>query len=118
MVRAVSEPDHANSERKAAARRKFDRWAGSYERDRRSRFNARRQREALAALELGRDDRLLDVGCGSGAAVRAAAETAQRSVGVDISAADAVAAGADEYEPLDSIPVLSRGAKRDAGPAE
>lgn len=69
---------------KAAARRKFDRWAASYERDRRSRFNARPQREALAALELRGDDRLLDVGCGTGAAVRAAAAVAERAVGADI----------------------------------
>jgi ubiquinone/menaquinone biosynthesis C-methylase UbiE len=72
---------------KDAARRKFDRWAGSYERDRRSRLNARPQQEALAALALGPADRLLDVGCGSGAAVRAAAATAERAVGVDLSAA-------------------------------
>jgi len=70
---------------KEAARRKFDRWAGSYERDRRSRFNARPQREALAALELREVDCFLDVGCGSGAAVRAAAAVVARAVGVDIS---------------------------------
>ena len=73
------------SRRKDAARRKFDRWAASYERDRRSRFNARPQREALAALELRSGDRFLDVGCGSGVAVRAAAAIADRAVGVDIS---------------------------------
>lgn len=70
--------------RKAAARRRFDRWAGSYERDRRSRFNAKPQREALAALGLEPSDRLLDVGCGSGAAVRAAAAVVERAIGVDI----------------------------------
>jgi ubiquinone/menaquinone biosynthesis C-methylase UbiE len=70
---------------KDAARRRFDRWARSYERDRRSRFNARLQREALSALNLQRGDRVLDVGCGTGAAVRDAASVAERAVGVDIS---------------------------------
>jgi len=38
-------------------------------------------------LELGPGDRLLDVGCGTGAAVRAAARIADRAVGVDLSRA-------------------------------
>jgi ubiquinone/menaquinone biosynthesis C-methylase UbiE len=84
-VRDVCGTGEESGDRKDAARRKFDRWAVSYERDRRSRFNARPQQEALAALELESDDRFLDVGCGSGAAVRAAAAVAQRAVGVDIS---------------------------------
>jgi ubiquinone/menaquinone biosynthesis C-methylase UbiE len=70
---------------KADARRTFDRWAGSYERDPFSRVIARLQRDALEALELGAGDRLLDVGCGTGAAVRAAAEIVDRAVGVDLS---------------------------------
>jgi ubiquinone/menaquinone biosynthesis C-methylase UbiE len=70
---------------KADARRSFDRWAGSYERDPFSRWLARRQRDALDALELGEGDRLLDVGCGTGAGVRAAAEVVERAVGVDLS---------------------------------
>lgn len=67
------------------ARRTFDRWAGTYERDPFSRWLGRRQLEALDALELGEDDRLLDVGCGTGAGVRAAAKVAERAVGVDLS---------------------------------
>jgi ubiquinone/menaquinone biosynthesis C-methylase UbiE len=70
---------------KADARRTFDRWAGSYERDPFSRWIARQQREALEALELKTGDRLLDVGCGTGAAVRAAAEVVERAVGLDLS---------------------------------
>ena len=71
--------------RKEAARRRFDRWSKTYERDRRSRFNARPQQEALAALNLQHGDRFLDVGCGTGAAVRTAAEVVERSVGADLS---------------------------------
>jgi ubiquinone/menaquinone biosynthesis C-methylase UbiE len=63
----------------------FDRWAGSYERDPFSRLIARCQRDAMEALELGAGDRLLDVGCGTGAAVRGAAEVVERAVGVDLS---------------------------------
>ena len=70
---------------KHAARRRFDRWAKTYETDRRSRFNAKPQQAALAALALRPTDRLLDVGCGTGAAVRAAAATVERAVGVDLS---------------------------------
>ncbi len=71
--------------RKEVARRRFDRWAGRYERDRRSRFNAGPQREALALLELAAGDRFLDVGCGTGAAVREAAAVVERAVGADLS---------------------------------
>ncbi len=70
---------------KADAQRTFDRWAGSYERDPFSRWIARQQREALEALELEDGDRLLDVGCGTGAAVRAATELVERAVGLDLS---------------------------------
>jgi ubiquinone/menaquinone biosynthesis C-methylase UbiE len=77
--------DQVSGRRKDAARRRFDRWAARYERDRRSRLNARVQRNALAALELHSGDLLLDVGCGTGAAVREAAAVADRAVGADIS---------------------------------
>src|SRR5579863_6341472 len=61
------------AEKKASSREHFDRWSREYERDQVSRWLQELQLEALAALGPGRDDRLLDVGCGSGAAVRAAA---------------------------------------------
>ena len=77
--------DRQTDHRKAAARRRFDRWAGSYERDRRSRFNAKPQAAAVASLALRPGDRFLDVGCGTGAAVRAAAPIVERAVGADIS---------------------------------
>src|SRR5262249_40262027 len=59
--------------------------AKSYESDRRSRFIAAPQQDALRALALGPDDRFLDVGCGTGAAVREAAAVAEHAVGVDLS---------------------------------
>lgn len=40
---------------------------------------------ALEALEVRAGDRFLDIGCGSGTAVRAAATVVERAVGVDIS---------------------------------
>jgi SAM-dependent methyltransferase len=43
------------------------------------------QVQALDALDLNAGDRLLDVGCGTGAAVRIAAEAVDRAVGVDVS---------------------------------
>jgi ubiquinone/menaquinone biosynthesis C-methylase UbiE len=70
-----------------ASRRHFDRWARRYESDAVSRRLAALQREALDALELRPGDRLLDVGCGTGAAVRAAAGVSRAAVGVDLSAA-------------------------------
>jgi SAM-dependent methyltransferase len=77
----------ASSSRKARSRRHFDRWAGRYEEDRTSRWIAKLQNEALDALSLTADDRLLDVGCGTGAAVRGAAPVVERAVGVDLSPA-------------------------------
>ena len=43
------------------------------------------QTQALAALALAENDVLLDVGCGTGAAVRDAAPTVSRAVGFDLS---------------------------------
>src|SRR5437879_4810301 len=71
----------------ARTRRRFDKWAAQYERDPISRWLAGLQDEAIRALELTLHDRLLDVGCGTGAAVRRAADIVQRAVGVDLSEA-------------------------------
>jgi len=71
--------------RTQAARRHFDRWSTTYESDRSSRRLKDAQDAALAALSLGPDDELLDVGCGSGAAVREAAQVARHAVGFDLS---------------------------------
>ena len=64
---------------------RFDRWAATYESDPVSRFIARPQNEALRALDLAAEDRFLDVGCGTGAAVRGAARVARRATGLDAS---------------------------------
>ncbi len=76
-----------STEKKARSRRHFDRWARRYEEDRTSRWLAELQREALDVLELTAGDRLLDVGCGTGAAVRRAAALVDHAVGVDLSPA-------------------------------
>ncbi len=71
--------------KKASSREHFDRWSREYEHDQVSRWLQELQLKALGALEPGVDDRLLDVGCGSGAAVRAAAPTVAKTVGIDLS---------------------------------
>ena len=68
-----------------ASRRGFDKWAPTYEEDRRSQRIASMQSAAIEALELGPGDRFLDVGCGSGAAVRRAAAASASASGVDLS---------------------------------
>jgi ubiquinone/menaquinone biosynthesis C-methylase UbiE len=73
------------SDAKASARRWFDRRARGYESGYTSRWRDPVQNASLSALELDRDDRVLDVGCGTGRASRAAAETAGVVVGVDLS---------------------------------
>lgn len=70
---------------KEAARRWFDRRAGSYEGGATSRWRDPVQRTSLAALDLTGDDLLIDVGCGTGAASRAASAVARFVVGVDLS---------------------------------
>jgi ubiquinone/menaquinone biosynthesis C-methylase UbiE len=71
--------------RKESARRWFDRRAGSYESGMTSRWRDPVQQASLEALELTSNDRLLDVGCGTGAASRLAAQTAAFVTGVDLS---------------------------------
>ena len=77
----------AREQKLEASRRHFDRWSRTYERDPASRWLKEVQGEALASLELTPSDVLLDVGCGTGAAVREAAPTVARAVGVDLSPA-------------------------------
>jgi SAM-dependent methyltransferase len=71
---------------KTGAKRWFDRRAGSYDTGFTSRWRDPLQRESLAALDLGTDDRVLDLGCGTGTASRAAAGVAASVAGVDLSA--------------------------------
>ena len=73
------------NDQKAGARRWFDRRAGSYESGITSRWRDPVQRESLEALQLGAEDRLLDVGCGTGAACRSAASVTASVVGIDLS---------------------------------
>jgi len=70
--------------RTSAARRHFDSWSQTYERDPGSRRLGEAQAAALRLLQLTGVDTLLDVGCGTGAAVRAEARTC-RAVGLDLS---------------------------------
>jgi ubiquinone/menaquinone biosynthesis C-methylase UbiE len=69
---------------KAASRRWFDRRAGGYEGGATSRWRDPVQQASLAALDLTGDDLLLDVGCGTGAASRAASPEVDLVVGVDL----------------------------------
>ncbi|MBV9605626.1 MAG: class I SAM-dependent methyltransferase [Solirubrobacterales bacterium] len=71
--------------RTTAAREHFDRWSETYEQDSAARWLREIQTQALAALALSGDDVLLDLACGTGAAVRDAAKTASRVVGLDLS---------------------------------
>jgi ubiquinone/menaquinone biosynthesis C-methylase UbiE len=71
--------------RTRAARTHFDRWSDTYERDAAARWLREVQTQALAALALTGDDVLLDVACGTGAAVRDAASAVHRAVGFDLS---------------------------------
>jgi ubiquinone/menaquinone biosynthesis C-methylase UbiE len=71
--------------RTTAAREHFDRWSETYEQDSAARWLREIQTQALAALSLSETDVLLDVGCGTGAAVRDAAPDVSRAVGFDLS---------------------------------
>jgi ubiquinone/menaquinone biosynthesis C-methylase UbiE len=72
---------------KEASSRHFDRWARSYEEDPTSRWLATLQQAALNTLDPSAGDHILDVGCGTGAAVRNVAPLVERAVGVDLSPA-------------------------------
>ncbi|HXH82453.1 MAG TPA: methyltransferase domain-containing protein [Candidatus Tectomicrobia bacterium] len=70
--------------RTAVAR--FDRWARTYDDGQRKPWFLRGQAAALDAAGLQEDDRLLDVGCGTGSAVIAAARRpVARACGIDVS---------------------------------
>lgn len=71
--------------RTTAARTHFDRWSETYERDSAARWLREVQTAAIAALALNPNDVLLDLGCGTGAAVRDAAPGVRRAVGFDLS---------------------------------
>jgi ubiquinone/menaquinone biosynthesis C-methylase UbiE len=71
--------------RTTAARTHFDRWSETYEHDSAAHWLREVQTQALAALALVENDVLLDVGCGTGAAVRDAAPRITRAVGFDLS---------------------------------
>jgi ubiquinone/menaquinone biosynthesis C-methylase UbiE len=73
-------------EQKRSAGRWFERRAGAYEGGVTARWRDPVQRGAFDALELTANDRLLDVGCGTGQASRRAATVARSVVGVDLSA--------------------------------
>lgn len=84
----MNEPTDAESAPKQEASRQFfDRWARFYGADPFSRWIRRAQCRALAALGLAESDRLLDVGCGPGVAVREAAPLVTSATGLDLSPA-------------------------------
>jgi ubiquinone/menaquinone biosynthesis C-methylase UbiE len=86
-VSAAPHPDVAPPEdsRTTASRTHFDRWSSSYESGPGARRLQELQTAALGALALAGDDVLLDLACGTGAAVRQAAPTVRRAVGFDLS---------------------------------
>jgi ubiquinone/menaquinone biosynthesis C-methylase UbiE len=86
-VSASPHPDASPLEdtRTTASRAHFDRWSSSYESGPGARRLQELQTAALAALGLSGDDVLLDLACGTGAAVRLTAPTVHRAVGFDLS---------------------------------
>jgi ubiquinone/menaquinone biosynthesis C-methylase UbiE len=73
--------------RTEAARTHFDRWSATYEQDRGAERLREIQTRALRMLGLEPTDVLLDLGCGTGAAVRQASASVRRAVGFDLSPA-------------------------------
>lgn len=88
--------------RTTAAREHFDRWSATYEKDSAARWLREIQTQALAALSLTERDLLLDVGCGTGAAVRDAAPNVSRAVGFDLSPG-MIAQARDRAAGLDNV---------------
>jgi ubiquinone/menaquinone biosynthesis C-methylase UbiE len=72
---------------KGAAGRWFDRRARAYEGGFTARWRDPVQNAAFDSLALSGGDRLLDVGCGTGVATRAASVLARSTVGIDLSSA-------------------------------
>jgi SAM-dependent methyltransferase len=66
---------------------RFAGWAQRYEQDALSRLLTTLQLRAAGRLRLSAADRFLDVGCATGAAVRAASATVRLAAGIDRSAA-------------------------------
>jgi ubiquinone/menaquinone biosynthesis C-methylase UbiE len=73
--------------RTQAACTHFDRWSASYEQDRAARWLREIQTHGLEMLGLQSNDVLLDLACGTGAAVREASAAVTRAVGFDLSPA-------------------------------
>lgn len=73
--------------KETASRKLFDEWSGRYEQMRLSGWFQYTQELALAHLDVQADSRVLDVGCGTGYAVRQLATMVPkgRAAGVDIS---------------------------------
>lgn len=88
--------------RTTAAREHFDRWSATYDKDSAARWLREIQTQALAALSLTENDVLLDVGCGTGAAVRDAARNVSRAVGFDLSPG-MIAQARDRAAGLDNV---------------
>lgn len=98
-------PPSTATSKKESSRHHFDRWARRYESDLVSRRLATLQQAAVDALALEPADRLLDTGCGTGAAVRGAAATVARTVGVDLST-EMVARGRELAAGLSNVELL------------
>lgn len=63
----------------------FNRWARAGEGEKMEHHHLDMTKKTLALMDLGADDRVLDLGCGSGWATRLLAPTCKEVVGVDVS---------------------------------